>query len=287
MLRFGSANNFAGQIAERTLKAIVKDHTARIPRCPATFAEQCAVREYESNVIKYDMADLSNQLGVSVLNRTTSAAKSELQGKFTLTLSETNNRGICVSQDLVSWHDVEKDKMRCHVSDLFIFAIWKYSHVNGYTDKFKVTRYTTHKNAVNNTMDDTIKYYATEYTNGEKRYDYAMIIFAPDEVITATCPAKILGFVRYNITKGVPTPQFSGNEELSLDTNWDNDTVDNNVYMVVHTASNYVLLDQLQSDFITSFTLGNNTELLDSNAYAISATNFCLWESKCQPSMYE
>jgi len=29
MLRFGSANNFSGQVGERALKAIVKDHAAR------------------------------------------------------------------------------------------------------------------------------------------------------------------------------------------------------------------------------------------------------------------
>jgi len=29
MLRLGSANNFSGQIGERALNAIVKDHTAR------------------------------------------------------------------------------------------------------------------------------------------------------------------------------------------------------------------------------------------------------------------
>jgi len=131
-----------------------------------------------------------------------------------VTLNETNNRGIGVSQYLVSWHDIKKDKMRFHVSDLFIFAIRRYSHVNGYTVKFKVTGYTTYY-AVNNSMDDTIKYYATEYTNGEKRYDHAMINFVSGEGMTATCPAKILGFVHYNITKGIPTPQFSGNEELS------------------------------------------------------------------------
>jgi len=72
--------------------------------------------------------------------------------------------------------------------------------------------------------------------------------------------SKILGFVRYNITKGIPTPQFSGNEELSLDSIRDNDTIDNNVYVVVQTASDYVSMDQLQSDFITLFKLGNITE---------------------------
>ena len=64
------------------------------------------------------MTDLRNQLGVSAQKRARSVTKCELRGRFTLTLSETNNRGIGVSQDLVSWHDTKKDKMRFHVSDL-------------------------------------------------------------------------------------------------------------------------------------------------------------------------
>ena len=78
-----------------------------------------------------------------------------------------------------------------------------------------------------------------------------------DEGITETCPSKILGFVRYNITRGISKPQFSGNEDLSSITTRDNHTVDNNVYVVVHTASDYILLEQLQCNFITSFLLGN------------------------------
>ncbi len=71
------------------------------------------------------------------------------------------------------------------------------------------------------------------------------------------CPPKILGFVRYNTSKGFPTPQFSGNEELSSTTTRDNHTVDNNLYVVVHTASDYISLEKLQYEFITSFSLGN------------------------------
>ena len=82
MLRFGSANNFSGQIGERALKAIVKDHAARTQQRPANFAEQCAIREFENNVIKYVMADLSNQLGVSVHNLARSITKSELRGNL-------------------------------------------------------------------------------------------------------------------------------------------------------------------------------------------------------------
>ncbi len=94
------------------------------------------------------------------------------------------------------------------VSDLFIFVIRRFSHVNGYyTDKFKVTGYTTYK-VKNNSIKDSVKYYTTQYMNGKKRYDYAMINFVSDKGITETCPSKILVFVRYNITKGIPTPQF-------------------------------------------------------------------------------
>ena len=73
--------------------------------------------------------------------------------------------------------------MAFQVSDLFIFAISRYSHVNRYTDKFKVTGYTTQK-VKNNSMEDSVKYYAIEYMNGKKRYDYAIINFVSDEGIT-------------------------------------------------------------------------------------------------------
>ncbi len=37
--------------------------------------------------------------------------------------------------------------------------------------------------------------YATEYMNGEKRYDYAMIELVSDDGLKATCPSMILGFL--------------------------------------------------------------------------------------------
>ncbi len=64
--------------------------------------------------------------------------------------------------------------MQLKVSDLFIFAIrryipiQRYSHVNGFTDEFKVTGYTTFK-IYDNAPDNSVKYYANEYMNGQKR----------------------------------------------------------------------------------------------------------------------
>jgi hypothetical protein len=65
MLKFGSANNFSGNIGEWALKGIVKDHAEKSQRRPDKFAKQCAIHKYESNVIKYGMTDISSQIGVS------------------------------------------------------------------------------------------------------------------------------------------------------------------------------------------------------------------------------
>jgi hypothetical protein len=59
-------------------------------------------------------------------------------------------------------------------------------------------------------------YYAIELKNGHKQYDYAMIDFEGNDGNTKSCPSLILGFVRYDITLGIPTPQFIHEDELSL-----------------------------------------------------------------------
>jgi hypothetical protein len=82
--------------------------------------------------------------------------------------------------------------MQLKVSNLFIFAIRRYSHVNGFTDEFKVTGYTTFK-VYDIASDNSVKYYANKYMNSQKRYNYAMIEFVSDDGTIATCPAMILG----------------------------------------------------------------------------------------------
>jgi hypothetical protein len=84
-----------------------------------------------------------------------------------------------------------------------------------------------------------------------------MIEFVSDDGTIATCPAMILGFVRCNITLGIPLPQFTGEQELSLNIIQENMAVDNNLYVVVHTASEYVSSEQLETEFVSSFILRN------------------------------
>jgi hypothetical protein len=180
----------------------------------------------------------------------------ESRGRYTIHFFKTSNRGVGIGEDKVFWHDSKREKMQLKVSNLFILAIQRYSHVNGFTDEFKVTGYRTFK-VYDNASDNSVKYYANEYMNGQNRYDYAMIEFVSDDGTIAKCPAMILGSVRYNIKLGIPTPQFTGEEELSLNTIQENMAVDNNLYMVVHTASDYVSSEQLEKDFVSLFILGN------------------------------
>jgi hypothetical protein len=44
--------------------------------------------------------------------------------------------------------------------------------------------------------------------SGSKRYDYAMAQFEKDDGSLANCPAKIINFVCYDKTPGIPTPHF-------------------------------------------------------------------------------
>jgi hypothetical protein len=135
--------------------------------------------------------------------------------------------------------------MQLKVLDLFIFVIRRCSHVHGFTEELKVTGYTTFK-VYDNASDNSVKQYANEYMDGQKIYYYAMIEFLSDDGTIATCPAMILGFVQYNIMLGIPTPQFTGEEELSLNTIQESMAIDNNLYVVVHTASGYVSSEQLE-----------------------------------------
>ena len=58
------------------------------------------------------MTDLGHQLGVSGRGAKRDIAKFESQGKFTVSFSKTNNRGIGISQDKIIWHNKKKENMK-------------------------------------------------------------------------------------------------------------------------------------------------------------------------------
>ena len=259
ILRFGSANNFSGQIGERALKCIVKDHAIRTQRRPDKFAEQCTTREYEQNVVNYVMQDMNGSTKSASVD--TPSATYTTSGRFTVHLSSTNNRGMGIEDDRVVWHDRKKRSSDTKVSDLLLFAIRQYSYANRFTREFSLTGYTTMR-LLHESSTLPVVYYASECINRTQRYDFALINFKCSDDTTNTCPGKILGFIRYNLTLGIPTPHFIIDEELSIEEIQRNLSVDENTYVVVHTPSDYVSLDDLQSKFVIPFVLGDILDCL-------------------------
>jgi hypothetical protein len=142
------------------------------------------------------------------------------------------------------------------VSDLLTFALRRHSHINGYSDLYKVTGYTSPTMNCRDTEKQVI-YYASELNNGHRRYDYALIDFEGNDGATKSCPSLILGVIRYDITLGIPTPQFIHKDELLLSDIQRNMSIDNSLYVVVHSISDYIPYEQLQHEFVSTFELSD------------------------------
>ena len=71
----------------------------------------------------------------------------------------------------------------------------------------------------------------------------------------STCPAQILGFIKYE-SRGIPTPELIDNN-LSLGDIKGQNMIDNTMYAVVHTAISYVSWEDLERSFVMKFTLGH------------------------------
>ncbi len=103
----------------------------------------------------------------------------------------------------------------------------------------------------------SVKYYTNEYMYGEPRYDFAMVRFLDNDRTIKTAPAKVIGFIKYNLTKSVPTPYFCKELRQTLQEIRNNDIVDDHLYVVVHSSSTYLSLDDLQTNFVCKFVLGD------------------------------
>ncbi len=77
-------------------------------RQPDKFAKECAIRMYESNIIKYVMTDISSQIGVSTHSSKTNNEMWESRGRYTIHFCKTNNRGVGIGEDELFWHDSKR-----------------------------------------------------------------------------------------------------------------------------------------------------------------------------------
>ena len=254
MLKFGMAKNFSGQIGERALKGIVKDHAQKTQRRPDKFAQQCALREFEDKVIQYVAKDMAGQISLNCTKQRNTSCKFVVEGQYMAHFSTTDTQGRG-SVDIV-WANKKRNKLSITISDQLSYCIRKFAFNNGYQDAFTVTGFTTLKTYKEN-CETSVKYYANEFMLGQPRYDFAMVKFVSEDNSIETCPAKVIGFIKYNVTRGIPTPHFSVELQQSVQERKANDDVDNHLYVVIHAASTYLSVSKLRKAFVSRFTLGN------------------------------
>jgi len=253
MKKFGKAKNFSGQVGERVLKSIVKDNAQQTQRRVNVFASQCATREYESFVLQYAFDDLSDLLGNSHYRTDNKMAEVTFtSGKYTMYFSSTDSRGR--GDCKVCWYDCKKNNNGgVVIHEMVSHAIRTFAMSHKWTTQFVVEGFTSAKLPVNG-QDENILFHANPHVYGSERYHFCMVNFMDDEDNENTCPARILSFVKFT-TEDFPSP--------------DGET--NAVYAIVHTSSEYISWDALDTSFIKAFTLGNMNRCL----YIINVNNIC------------
>ena len=268
MLKFGKAKNFSGQIGERALKGIVKDHANQTQGRADVFAEQLAAREFESLVNEWAFEDIKPTLGldyVKVQNKDPNLWVG--RGKFSASFQACDRHGRGRVQ--VCWSDRNKEKLNIGISDSFVHAIRTFACDNRWTGQFDIIGYTAFKMCPSG-VDDHVTFYASEYLNGGPWYDFAMIQFDEDNMSRADCvsPARVLGFFQYD-TAGVPTPKLINEEGHTPEEINDHWMHDKSMYAVVHTATSYVPWSKIEADFVVPFKLGP----INNHIYIVNVDN--------------
>ena len=269
MQQFGSANNFSGQIGERALKSMVKDHAQQTQRRVNVFASQCADREYESNVYTHAYNDIKHLLGGA---ETTNAANVDrisplYRGQHLVTFATGNVfGGDSVS---VQWKDKTRNKVGIAISNTSKYAVKTFACSQTYYDSFQVTAYTSARLLLEKYLTPVL-FYANNYLYGGERYHFCMVQFADtlQGIDTfSTCPAQIVGLFKYE-SRGIPTPDLI-DKKISLQDIKDQNMIDDTMYAVVHTATSYVSWEELERSFVIQFTLGNPKDCV----YVVSVEN--------------
>jgi len=239
MSKFGKAKNFSGQVGERVLKSIVKDHAQQTQRRVNVFASQCAQREFETFVLKYAYNDVAHYFG-ELFQRTKNITQEcvATRGKHHIFFSSCDHRGR--GDATVTWMD---NKRTVELHPLVTHTLRTHAVSQGWKESFVVYGFTSAYLHVESSHD-TILFHANPYVYGGERYHFCMVNFFDEHNETQSpCPARILSFVQFE-TDGFPTPETADNSF-------------NGLYAIVHTATKFITWDELDRSFVIPFCLGD------------------------------
>ncbi len=170
MQQFGSDNNFSGQIGERALKSMVKDHAQQTQRLVNVFASQCADREYESTVYNHAYNDIKHLLGAEkTIQANVDTIKPFYRGQHIVTFAHGNVFGG--DTVTVQWKDKTREKYSMAINDIFKFAVKSYACSHKYYDSFQVKAYTSAQ-LLPEKNSTPVLFYANNYLYGGERYRF-------------------------------------------------------------------------------------------------------------------
>jgi len=129
-------------------------------------------------------------------------------------------------------------------------ALLSHATASNWRDRFIVEGYTSARISLPG-YESHVLFHCNPCHFGKERYDFCLVNFTTDndDEHEKTCPAKILSFVRF-ATPGFPTPALQHDNEV------DKLSGDNRLYVIIHAANEYISWDDMESEFVFSFTLG-------------------------------
>ena len=141
-------------------------------------------------------------------------------------------------------------------------VIKKFALDQKYHGAFQLVRYTSYQTQFDG---DALhrKFHANEYTHRGHWYDWCMIQFHQNDILASQSmsPAKIIGFVKYE-SRGIPTPYLIQEEGVTLKEIEENNMENETIYAIVHTTSQWLMMDTLETEFSETFLLGDVNQCL-------------------------
>jgi len=162
----------------------------------------------------------------------------------------------------IEWTDKKRNKVKLDVHAHLKMVIKKFALDQKCHGAFQVVGYTSYQTKFDGDALHT-KFHANEYTHGGPWYDWGMIQFHQNDIPASQSmsPAKIIGFVRYE-SRGIPTPYLIQDDGVTLEEIEESNMEDETMYAIIHTASQWLTMDTLESEFSETFLLGDVNQCL-------------------------
>ena len=237
MVLFGCGINFYGGPGETNHKVFVKD-TGNNTQCRAeSFSSQCAKRYYEILLFKLAKANTDRRRSkkYKFINQDKASVCRNYEGRYVLRVPSVTGSGNPVDAT-ATWGDKDRKREECNVSSITTNALIKFLHNNSYSISSSLNGYTCCKMIL---KEREVTFRCSEDYMGERWFDWCLVEFEREGTRneTETYAAKVLGFYKIAESESYMNDGF---------------------FAVVHTSDESVSFENLSSNFVHGFVLGQD-----------------------------